>query len=62
MEAWVRKISGKKPVVELPVKGSYAPNVFISVLPIRGRAAEVKPTALVDLGRPAYKLGIAEIK
>ena len=61
MESWVRKISGKKPVIELPVKGNYAPNVFVSVLPIRGRVAEVKPTALVDLGRPAYKLGIAEI-
>jgi len=61
MEAWVRKISGKKPVVEVPIKGNYSPNVFVSVLPIRGRAADVKPTALVDLGRPAYKLGIAEI-
>jgi hypothetical protein len=61
MESWVRKISGKKPVIELPVKGNYAPNVFVSVLPVRGRVAEVKPTALVDLGRPAYKLGIAEI-
>jgi uncharacterized protein YfaS (alpha-2-macroglobulin family) len=61
MEAWVRKISGKKPVVEIPIKGHYAPNVFVSVLPVRGRIFEAKPTALVDLGRPAYKLGIAEI-
>jgi len=61
MEAWVKKISGKSPVIEVPIKGSYAPNVFVSVLPVRGRVAEVKPTAMVDLGRPAYKLGIAEI-
>jgi uncharacterized protein YfaS (alpha-2-macroglobulin family) len=61
MEAWVRKISGRKPVVEIPIKGSYAPNVFISVLPVRGRTSEGKPTVLVDLGKPAYKLGIAEI-
>ncbi len=61
IEAWVQKISGKKPTVEVPVKGSYAPNVFVSVLPVRGRVAEPKPTALVDLGRPAYKLGISEI-
>jgi uncharacterized protein YfaS (alpha-2-macroglobulin family) len=61
METWVRKVSGKKPVIELPVKGNYAPNVFVSVLPVRGRAAGVKPTALVDLGKPAYRLGIAEI-
>jgi uncharacterized protein YfaS (alpha-2-macroglobulin family) len=61
MESWVRKISGKKPVIEVPVKGNYAPNVFVSVFPVRGRVADVKPTALVDLGKPAYKLGIAEI-
>ncbi len=61
LESWVEKISGKKPVVEVPVKGSYAPNVFVSVLAVRGRVAEVKPTAMVDLGKPAYKLGIAEI-
>jgi uncharacterized protein YfaS (alpha-2-macroglobulin family) len=61
METFVRKLSGKLPVVEVPVKGNYAPNVFVSVLCVRGRVGDVKPTALVDLGRPAYKLGIAEI-
>jgi len=61
IEARVEKISGKKPVIEVPVKGSYAPNVFVSVLPVRGRVADIQPTAKVDLGRPAFKLGIAEI-
>ncbi len=60
-DAFVQEISGKAPVIELPVKGSYAPNVFVSVLVLRGRVTEVQPTATVDLGRPAYKLGIAEI-
>jgi uncharacterized protein YfaS (alpha-2-macroglobulin family) len=61
LEAWVKKISGNMPVIEVPIKGAHAPNVYVSVLPVRGRVAEMKPTALVDLGRPAYKLGIAEI-
>ncbi len=61
METFVRHLSGKMPVVEVPVKGNYAPNVFVSVLVVRGRVGDIKPTALVDLGRPAYKLGIAEI-
>jgi uncharacterized protein YfaS (alpha-2-macroglobulin family) len=59
--AWVRKISGKSPVIQVPVKGAYAPNIYVSALVVRGRVAGVKPTALVDLGKPAYKLGIAEI-
>ncbi len=61
IETFVKKLSGKTPVVEVPVKGNYAPNVFVSVLCVRGRVGDAKPTALVDLGRPAYKLGIAEI-
>jgi hypothetical protein len=62
METWVKKISGKTPVVEVPIKGNYAPNVFVSVLVVRGRVPWIKPTAMVDLGKPAYKLGIAEIQ
>ncbi len=48
-------------MIEVPIKGTYAPNVYVSALVVRGRVAGVKPTAMVDLGKPAYKLGIAEI-
>ncbi len=61
MEAWVQRLFGREPVVEIPVKGGYAPNVFVSVLAVRGRAGEVQSTALADLGKPAFKLGVAEI-
>ena len=60
-EAMVQELSGKEPVIEIPVKGSFSPNIFVSVLLVRGRVSGVQPTATVDLGRPAYKLGIAEI-
>ncbi len=49
-------------MIELPVKASYAPNVYVSVLAVRGRIAGPQPTALIDLGKPAFKLGVAEIK
>jgi len=62
IEAWVKRISGKKPVIEVPVKGSYAPNVFVSAFVVRGRLPWIKPTAMIDLGKPAYKLGIGEIR
>jgi uncharacterized protein YfaS (alpha-2-macroglobulin family) len=62
MEAWVKRISGKKPVIEVSIKGSYAPNVFVSAFVVRGRLPWIKPTAMIDLGKPAYKLGIAEVK
>ncbi len=61
METWIKKISGKQPVIEIPIKSTYAPNVFVSALVVRGRLPWIQPTSLVDLGKPAYKLGIAEI-
>ena len=61
LDAWVVPVSGTKPVVEVPIKENYAPNAFISVMVVRGRVGEPQPTALVDLGKPAYKLGISEI-
>ena len=62
METWVQRLSGKRPVIEVPVTGTYAPNCFVSALVVRGRVTDIAPTAMVDLGKPAYKLGIAEIK
>jgi alpha-2-macroglobulin len=61
LDAFIKEISGSEPLVEIPLKGNYAPNVFVSVLAVRGRVSDVQPTAIVDLGRPAYKLGIGEI-
>ncbi len=61
-EHFVVRLSGSDPVVEVPITGADAPNIFVSVLAVRGRAGDVQPTAMVDLGRPAYRLGIAEIE
>lgn len=62
METFVQKLSGKSPYVDVPVRANYAPNVYVSVLAVRGRTGGVQPTALVDLGRPAFKLGVAELQ
>ncbi len=58
----VRKLTAREPVVEVPILPHYAPNIYVSVLAVRGRSGETQPTAMVDLGRPAYKLGIAEVE
>lgn len=61
-ETTVVPLSGRDPVVEVPITGAHAPNVFVSVLAVRGRVAEPAPTGLVDLAKPAYRLGIAELQ
>ncbi|MEO6918564.1 MAG: MG2 domain-containing protein [Collimonas sp.] len=85
IETQVLQLNGQDPTFSLPVKAGYAPNVFVSVLAVRGRMRDVPwysfftwgwkeplnwwnefkeyqaPSATVDLAKPAYKFGIAEI-
>jgi alpha-2-macroglobulin len=61
MKTHIRKVSRSNPVVEIPMESYYSPNVFVSAFAVRGRIGEVPPTAFFDPGRPAYKLGIAQI-
>jgi alpha-2-macroglobulin len=58
---FVMQLSGKSAVIEVPMKEEWAPNVFVSALLVRGRVGEPKPTALIDLAKPAFKLGIANV-
>lgn len=84
LDSRVVALSGRNPVIELPMPGGYAPEVYVSVLAVRGRlqpsawdwltdfaawlglAAPREPaeaaTALVDLAKPAFRLGIARVK
>lgn len=55
-------VKGDKSTIKLPIKKEYAPNVVVSAFAIRGRLSDPKPTALVDLGKPAFKLGMTSIK
>jgi alpha-2-macroglobulin len=90
IDTQVVQLNGQDPTVELKIKDSWGPNVYVSVLALRGRVREVPwysfftwgykaprewwtsfwyegreyvaPTALVDLSKPAFRLGVAEIR
>ncbi|HLW25202.1 MAG TPA: MG2 domain-containing protein [Steroidobacteraceae bacterium] len=83
LRAFVTELNGTAPLVEVPIRAEDAPNVFVSVLAVRGRIPRLEPaappgstasrrtahtpaqepvTALVDLTKPAYRLGTAQIK
>lgn len=62
LDYFVQKLDGTAPVVDVPIAGNYAPNAYVSVLAVRGRAGDIKPTAMVDLGRPSFKMGMTEIE
>jgi uncharacterized protein YfaS (alpha-2-macroglobulin family) len=62
VDAFVVPLSRSNPIIELPVKENYGPNVFVSVMAVRGRIDEVKPTAVFDPAKPAFRLGMAQIR
>ena len=83
-------LRGDDPTVELKIDKGWGPNVYVSVLALRGRIRDVPwysfftwgwkeplnwvrsfwyegreyqaPTAMVDLSKPAFKLGVAALK
>ncbi len=86
----VVELRGNDPTVQLKIRDDWGPNVYVSVLALRGRVYEVPwysfftwgykaprewwqafwhdsknyapPTALIDLSKPAFRLGMAELK
>ncbi len=62
MDAYIKKVSRENPLIDIPVKTNYVPNIFVSAFLVRGRLAGTQPTASFDPGKPAYRLGIAEVR
>ncbi len=90
MDTRVVTLRGDDPTIEVKIDKGWAPNVYVSVLALRGRIREVPwyslfqwgwkqplawwrayrdegpdyqpPTAMVDLAKPAFKLGVAALQ
>ncbi|MDX3895796.1 alpha-2-macroglobulin family protein [Pusillimonas sp.] len=85
----VVELEGSDPRIRVPVRAEWGPNVYVSVLVLRGRLHQVPwysffswgwkqpsawlsafqegreyqaPTALIDLSKPAFRFGLAEIR
>ncbi len=61
LAARVERLAGNLATVEVPVVPGYAPNVFVGVVLLRGRVPTGPDPELIDPGRPAYRVGFAEI-
>ncbi|MBF0162441.1 MAG: alpha-2-macroglobulin [Magnetococcales bacterium] len=62
VEHFIRTLQGHDPTLRIPMQGRYAPNVFISAMAVRGRTTDVAPTAMLDLGKPTFRLGYTQLK
>lgn len=63
LSAHVEHLTSNKPHVSVPITSAYSPNVFVSAFVVSGRVPGSEPTEkdVVDLGKPSFKLGLAEL-
>ncbi len=55
-------VSGSAPVVEVPILETYRPNVFLSVLLVRGRVREDPGEHNDDPGKPNFAMGLIPLQ
>jgi len=60
LEHKVFELEGTAPALELPIKEDYLPNVYVSVMLIKGRTSLPKMNES-DLGKPSFKIGYAKL-
>ena len=61
LEARLFRIEGNTPTIEVPITGAHAPNVFASVVLLRGRVHHDKDATGFETGAPAFKIGYATL-
>lgn len=61
LDRYMININSASPVVKIPIKKEYFPNVFVSVTVIQGRISE-PPLSGLDLGKPTFRVGYLPLK
>jgi len=63
ISSWTTELIGTSPEIEIPLTDEYLPNVYVSVMLVSGRTADVPVEGSSgDLGKPALKVGYIELK
>jgi uncharacterized protein YfaS (alpha-2-macroglobulin family) len=58
MDKFLLDLTGNAPVVTLPIKPEYLPNVYVSVILLKGRTGDTLFSEQgEDLGKPGFKMG-----
>jgi alpha-2-macroglobulin len=62
LKQWVQTLDSSAPVIELAVERDFMPGFYLSVLVMSPRVAAPPPEpGELDLGKPAFKLGLIEV-
>ncbi len=56
------EIADDTPVIEVPLTEAHAPNVYASVVLLRGRVHDRKDATGFETGAPAFRMGVTELR
>ncbi|MFA5520477.1 MAG: MG2 domain-containing protein [Castellaniella sp.] len=66
LQTWVQTLAAADPVIRVPVQAQWAPNVYVSVLVLRGRlrgdGTAPAPGTVIDLAKPSFRFGVATLR
>uniref|UniRef100_A0A7T7XN01 Alpha-2-macroglobulin family protein n=1 Tax=Breznakiella homolactica TaxID=2798577 RepID=A0A7T7XN01_9SPIR len=62
LDAYPFTIDKNTPAITFPVKASYVPNAYVSVILVRGRVHYAKDATGFETGAPAYRIGYSRFE
>ena len=61
LHSYTTKLVGSSPVIEVPLTEKHLPNLYVSVMLLRGRVAGEADHPEEDTGKPAFKMGYVDL-
>ena len=61
LHSYTTKLVGSSPVIEVPLTEEHLPNLYVSVMLLRGRVADEAADPEEDTGKPAFKIGYVDL-
>lgn len=61
LHSYTTKLVGSAPVIEVPLAEEHLPNLYVSVMLLRGRVAGEAEHPEEDSGKPAFKIGYVDL-
>jgi uncharacterized protein YfaS (alpha-2-macroglobulin family) len=61
LHSYTTKLVGSAPVIEVPLTDEHLPNLYVSVMLLRGRVADEAADPEEDTGKPAFKIGYIDL-
>ena len=61
IDRWIETVEGSADTIDVPIKPEYIPNAYVGVMLMQPRVAYDKIEDELDLGKPGFKIGYAEL-